>query len=205
LRVNELDNLAFFLNSVTPDMTAAKWETFRKAAEKRGLFSTPFLSPPFTARVTLEEAQGLSAEIARDLRYRDKDPDVPMARLLGTLNGLELKTKYECHPVRLYGKPRPGEVILKAGKNSFVPKIYPEAKTVKELLYVTLGAALVDRTLDRLKTCLECRKWIVGKNAARKFCPDACKDNFNNRRRIKAGYFRKLRAVKRQRAARRGK
>jgi hypothetical protein len=98
-----------------------------------------------------------------------------------------LKTIYACPPLRVYGKTRPGQVILKAGKNHFVPQVYPEARTPKELLYVTLGAALMDGTLARLKNCLHCKQWIVGKNAGRKYCPSGCKDAFHNNARVKNG------------------
>jgi hypothetical protein len=190
LRVKILDDLAFFLNSVTRDMTAAEWEKFCKAAKKRALFSTLFINPTFTERVMLAEAQGLRAEIARDLAYRDKNPQVWFASLLGSLNRLELKTVYGCTPLRLYGKTRPGQAILKAGKNRFVPRIYPKATTTRELLYVTLGAALMDGTLERVKTCGFCKKWTVGKNAGKKYCSDRCKDAFHYDARLKSGYFK---------------
>jgi hypothetical protein len=189
LRGKELEDLAFFLNSVTSDMTAAQWKKFCKAAKKRGLLSDPFVNPSFTERLTLREAQDLRTEIARDLSYRDKNPDAPMASLLGSLDGLELRTRYRCPPLRLYGKARPGQIILKVGKNRFVPRMYPEARTPKELLYVTLGAAFMDGTLSRLKTCLHCKQWMVGKNAGRKFCPSGCKDAFHYEQRSEVDYF----------------
>jgi hypothetical protein len=119
--------------------------------------------------------------------------------LLGTLNRLELKTKYDCNPVGFYGKPRPGQVILKVGKNQFVPRVYPEATTARELLYVTLGAALMDGRLERLKTCGFCKQWTAGKKTSKKFCSTVCKDNFNNQRRLSEGDHNKRRAAARRR------
>jgi predicted nucleic acid-binding Zn ribbon protein len=197
LRVKELKNLAFFLNTVTPDMTESQWIKFCEAAKKRALFATPFASPHFTDKVSLTEAKGLRAEIARDLIYRDKDPDAPMASLLGSLDRLELKTKYQCMSLEMYGPRSPWQKIIKVGKKSFVPLIRPEALTVKELLYVTLGAALMDGTLDRLKRCKRCGKWIAGKTTGRKFCSSRCKDNFNNEQRRADGTFAHYRKLKR--------
>jgi len=180
-----LKDVAFFLDSVTPDMTPAKWGQFCKAANKRKLLSPLFRIPAFTEWVTLAEAQALRAEIARDLSYWDKNPQAPFARLISSLNRLELKTKYVCPPVGFYGKTRPGQAILKVGNNRFVPRVFPEAKTPKELLYVTLGVALIDGTLDRVKKCSQCGKWTMGK-AGRKFCPSSnCKDAFHNAARLK--------------------
>jgi hypothetical protein len=190
VKIKILTDLAFFLNSVTPDMALAEWEKFHKAAQKRKAFSHVFTVPAFTERVTLAEAQALRAEVARDLAYRDKNPKAPFASLLGSLNRLELKTVYQCLPLSVYGKPLPGQVILKAGGDSFVPRVYPKATTPKELLYVTLGAALMAGVLGRLKTCLHCNKWIVGKNTGKRFCSLACKDAFHYAARIKSGYFK---------------
>jgi len=193
LRVKKLDlnDFAFFLNNVTPEMNPEQWEKFRKAAMKRKLFCTPFYAPPFTERVTLNEAKALRDEIAHDLGHRTKHPDALwFARLLASLNRLELTTKYQCMPLRLYGKPHPGQIILKAGKTRFVPQVYPLATTPRELLYVSLGAALMDGTLERLKTCGYCEKWKAGKKAGWRFCSDRCRDAFHYNARIESGYFR---------------
>jgi hypothetical protein len=205
LRVTTLRDIAFFLNSVTPDMTPAEWEKFLATTEKRrglaGLFVVYSVNlggkSKRVDRMTLAEAQGLRVEIARDLTYRDKHPDMPFASLFGSLNRLELKTEYSCIRLRLYGKPLPGQVILKVGKNRFVPRIRPKATTPKELLYVTLGAALMNSTLARLKKCLQCGKWIVGKNSGKKFCPSGCKDVFHYNARINSGYFKQYQQERR--------
>lgn len=199
MRVNILADVAYFLNAVMPEMTPAQWGEFQKVANKRKLLSDVFVTPAFSEQLTLDEAQALRGEIARDLAYRDKNPAMPFARLLGSLNQLGLKTKYQCLSLRLYGKPRPGQVILKVGKTRFVPRIFPEAKTTKELLYVTLSAALMDGSLGRLKTCRFCSKWMVGKNSGKKFCSILCKDNFNNQRRIDSGYYENRRKLIRKR------
>lgn len=179
-------------------MTPAKWEEFHKAARKRKLFGGVFRQPPFVDQIALAEAQSLRAEIARDLAYRDKNLNAPFGRLLGSLNRLELKTLYCCPSLAQYGKPLPGQVIIKVGKNRFVPRVFPEARTPKELLYVTLGAALTDGTLARLKMCLHCGKWIVGKNSGKKFCPSGCKDAFHYDARIKSGYFKNYQKERRR-------
>jgi hypothetical protein len=184
LRVTTLRDVAFFLNGVTPEMAPAQWEKFLNAAKRRnGLAGV-------IERLTLDEAKGLRAEVARDLAYRDKNPGRPFASLLGSLNKLALKTQYACLPLRVYGKPLPGQAILKVGKNRFVPRIYPEAKTPKELLYVRLAAALMDGTLGRLKQCRSCGKWTVGKNAGKKFCSDTCRDTWHYDSRRRSGYFK---------------
>lgn len=217
-----LDDIAFFLNSITPDTTPAKWKEFLARADKRtglmGLFAADSLNSSGEAKrvekLLLPEAKALSAEMASDLTYGTKKPKVlrirgvnklvpapPFAKLLETLNQLELKTEYACIPLRLYGKPRPGQVIIGVGKDRFVPRVYPKVTTPREWLYITLGSVLMDGTLGRLKTCSldSCGKWIVGKNAGRKFCSLACKDKFNNRRRLKNGYFQKRRQDVRRR------
>jgi len=190
-----LDDFAIFLNGVSPEMTPVQWENLCRG-KKRSLFADIF-TRTFDKRVTLDEARALRAEIARDLSYRDKDPDAPMASLLGSLDRLELKTKYQCMSLEMYGKTEPWQVILKAGKNRFVILTRPDAKTPRELLYVTLGAALMNGTLDRLKRCKLCGKWIAGKNAGRKFCSTRCKDNFNNEQRRKDVTFAHSRKIKR--------
>ena len=189
MRVKTLNDFAFFLNSVTPDMTTEQWK--KLAARKRALFADVFILPAFIEQVTLDEAKTLRTEIARDLGYRDKNPELWFASLLRSLNGLELTTQYACVPLRLYGKPRPGQIILKVGKNRFVPQVYPKATTPRELLYVTLGAAFRDGILERLKACESCKKWKAGKKAGWRFCSDPCRDAFHYDARIKSGYFRK--------------
>jgi hypothetical protein len=189
LRV-KLDDFAFFLNNVTADMTPTQWGKFCKAAMKRKLFSPPFLSPLFTERVRLNEAKALRDDMARDLGYRSKNPEVWFAKLLASLNQLELKTEYRCMPLRLYGKPHPGQIILKVGKTRFVPLVSPKTTTPRELLYGTLGETLMDGTLDRLKTCESCKKWKAKKKAGWRFCSDRCRDAFHYDARIKSGYFK---------------
>jgi len=215
-----LQGLALFLNTVHPMATEKEWRSFRKRIEKNVIGSYfyshttsltlrgPRPDPRKTGkveRVTLDEAKDIRAEMHHDaLAYlRSKEElDWPYAALVCALNDLKLVNQYQCFPET--GKPRPGQAILHSHGKRWAGQFWPIATTTKELLYTILGAALVDGTLNRLRVCLQCGKYVVVKHGRRKFCPNSnkCKDDYNNKRRLAEGYFRQNRRLRLAKARR---
>ena len=58
---------------------------------------------------------------------------------------------------------------------------WPGSTTPKERLYGFLAGALIRGTMNRLKVCRHCGKYIVVRDIKREFCPDTnCKNDFFN-------------------------
>jgi len=72
-------------------------------------------------------------------------------------------------------------------------------------IYGTLLKALNGAELTRIKVCEECKKFFVQANARQRFCGNLCRDEFNNKRRLKSGYFSHRRKSKRETQAKRAR
>ena len=201
-----LRGLAEFMNVAKPDVTEKQWRAFVQRMAK----STSPLNTYFTSlrlgtgkiekveRISLKEACDARAEIhsALDFLRNKRQDDRPFAALIDALNDLELVTQYQCLPVT--GKARPGAPILHAYGKRWQATLFPVTRTTKHLLYTILASALTNGALMRLKLCSHCKKYIAVEDTERRFCSIQCKDDFNNRRRLAEGYFRKNREMNRK-------
>lgn len=210
-----LEGLADFLNTAHGGVTDKEWRSFLKRIEKNDSMGSYFHSYVVDSmkskksrhvdRVPLQKAKDIRAEMHYDaLAYLHSNQklyaDWPYAGLVGCLNELELKTKYQCQPEKRYGKPLPHQAILHSNdKRRWIARVWPEATTTKELLYTILAAALVDGTLNRLQVCRECKKYIAVKQGNRRFCPGtSCKDDYFNREKAQDPTFKQAARQKRK-------
>ena len=70
---------------------------------------------------------------------------------------------------------------------------------VERYYYPIIGDVLQSGELLYLRSCPECQKFFVAEDLRREFCSDQCRNDYNNRQRLEAGYFSELRRKKRQR------
>lgn len=210
-RIDEyLEGLADFLNTAHANATEKEWRLFLKRIEKNGSMERYFftgvvdLSRPkaktkeVVPLITLQEAKDIRTEIHHNaLQYLRTKQDRPYDALVGCLNGLELKTQYQC--VAVTGKVRPGQAILRSHDKNWASRSWLVATNIKELLYTILATALVNGTLNRLQVCRECGKYITLKDRKRRFCPStSCKDDFFNRQKRQDLEFKRTARIKRK-------
>jgi hypothetical protein len=222
-----LKGLAVFLNAVHPKMTKRQWAKFRHGIEKHaigGWFSSMSSSrkTPLKMqknglpsakgrrkeeRISLEEAKLLRQEMRDALGYLRADPlksykwadgETPYTALVENLNSLRLEQKWYCEPAA--GKLRPGQAILYSHGKRWVAQSWPYTITTPDFLYSVLGAALLDGSINRLKMCPNCEKFLIAKDRKRRWCSNQCKDNFHNERRLRDGTFEAYRAARATRA-----
>jgi len=206
-RIDEyLEGLADFLNTAHSDVAEKEWRLFLKRIERTaiGSYFHAYVIDSMKSkrarhldRITLQEAKDIRTEMHHDALvylHSNKELRSPYAGLVACLNELELKTQYQCTSEKFYGKPLHGQAILRSHGNRWVARVWPLAKTTKELLYTILAEALVNSTLNRLKVCKQCGKYLAVKDRKRDFCPGtSCKDDFFNRQKSKDGTFKTAR------------
>jgi hypothetical protein len=161
------------------------WRSFCRRIKKHPTMDVYFYSySPVRLRVSRMEAKNIREEIHRDLAYLRTEEYLPMpyGALAQSLTGLQLKMHYQVNAAR---KPKPGQAILRSDdKRKWVATAQPIAENTRELLYGILAAALLNGTLNRLKLCKQCQKYLAVKERKREFCPGtSCKDDFFNRER----------------------
>jgi hypothetical protein len=110
-----------------------------------------------------------------------------------------MPTGYRCLEIKGDRKPWPGQNVLHSGDGRrWVTTPWPIARNTKELLYTVLAGALIYGTLDRLKVCRECKKYMVVKDLKRQFCEGSkCKDEYFNRQKLEDGTFQTARRKRR--------
>ena len=79
----------------------------------------------------------------------------------------------------------------------------PKEQFLRKILYTFIAFVLETGKLTELRKCGACSRIFVIYDVRRRFCSDGCRISFNNIRRLKEGYFSKLRKRKRQRASKR--
>ena len=70
----------------------------------------------------------------------------------------------------------------------------------REILYQIILDALKSGSIARFRTCPHCKAFFVAEDARQQFCSDEHRIEFNNKQRLKAGYFSNLRHEARAKA-----
>ena len=211
--IGGLQLLADFLNAIGPNTTETQWQTYLKMMERHprgGIFfdwttDMKIRDTKLVPDVNLKEAKEVQLLINNDLSFLKENKGIknPFDQLIFNLNSLNLKTGWQCVPLD-GSKPPPGQAILTinwadGSKGRWTAQSWPITTTLRDSLYAILGGALVSGTLNRLKVCRECGRYIVVTDLKRCFCSDKnCKDVFYNRDKVKKGIFKKRREQKKQ-------
>jgi len=66
-------------------------------------------------------------------------------------------------------------------------------------LYQIVLDAFKSGSIERLRTCLQCKVFFVAEDGRQQFCSDEHRNEFNNKQRLQSGYFKDRRGVKRKR------
>jgi hypothetical protein len=79
----------------------------------------------------------------------------------------------------------------------------------RQFLYQIILDAFRNGSIARFRTCMHCKAFFVAEDARQQFCNDEHRNEFNNKKRLKSGYFSNLRhearaeALKKARALKR--
>jgi hypothetical protein len=65
-------------------------------------------------------------------------------------------------------------------------------------LYLKIRDSLQIGVFDRLRICPHCKRFFVAEDARQQFCSDEHRNEFNNKRRLESGWFKKNRRDKRK-------
>ncbi len=174
--------IASFLNTILPGAMDRKWQAFTKKCDTIGK-GTYHL-----ARMGLHDAINLRCEMHEALSFLRAQPrqlkkeQNPYAELIYLLNDLKVPTAYQASEVRKGRTTWPGQARFRSrdGRRWAVLS-WPVSNTPKEILYGFLAGALIRGTLNRLKVCRHCGKYIVVRDIKREFCPGTnCKIDYFN-------------------------
>ena len=208
-----LDLVADFLNQ---DFENKSWERFMEHADEHA--ST--IRSEFGNVEGVAKAKGLQSELKQLLRGVIEGEPIQrkattegwlrpnlyeeLFELVSTLNDLGLKQTWQVMPANkkaadIMGckyerkRTRPGEPFLKIGASKWQVRSWSLTRDARQWLYSVLGSALQNNELPRLKICLQCQKYFVANDLKQKFCKDACKVEYHNKRRLASGYFKENR------------
>jgi len=73
------------------------------------------------------------------------------------------------------------------------PATQENAGLSREVLYEIVLRAFESGAIERLRTCPQCNAFFVAEDARQQFCSDEHRNEFNNKERLKSGYFSDLR------------
>lgn len=210
--------LAGFLNE---HFEPKAWKGFLERSSEFG----NTLTSEFSGQQGVEKAKSLQAEIRDLLRdIIEGDPVAQKAEQMGwprptlyealftladNLNDLKLVQYWQILPANkkaadIMGckyerkRSRPGEPFLEIGESKWQVRSWPLTGGARAWLYSILSSALENNELPRLRICLQCQKYFVAEDLKRKFCCDACKVEYHNKRRLADGYFRENRKLRKK-------
>ena len=143
-------------------------------------------------------------------------------KLLEKINEIETKTVWGVEPVdyKLVGADEDAEFIPKEADDAGDTTWYWTSRKMVELLgykwfvgaqgvaaafafsrdelYLKIRDAFQIGVFDRLRICPLCKKFFVADDARKQFCTDEHRNEFNNKRRLESGWFKKNRRDKRK-------
>ena len=121
--------------------------------------------------------------------------------MIGTTSGtLGCSSRCACNrsadPPWFLTSPRLIELL---GYKWFLGRKQREVGTARDYLYLIIRDALQNGVFDRLRMCPRCKKFFVADDARQRFCSNEHRNEFNNKKRLEEGYFKRLRKGKRRR------
>lgn len=140
----------------------------------------------------------------------------PLMELVDKINTLGLKgdwTVLQAAPLRVSEDgviPVGARVLRIGGKRWLVDSSFRYSantlgpwsyRLVRQMFYQPLISALETGEFKRLRRCKwrECQKFFVAEDLRQEFCSDQCRNTFNNKKRLKEGWFTEQRQKKRKR------
>jgi hypothetical protein len=85
------------------------------------------------------------------------------------------------------------------GYRWFIGKEVQSSDSFSHEAYQFVLDAFESGTIERLRTCLHCKAFFVAEDTRQHFCSDEHRNEFNNKQRLRSGYFKERRGGKRKR------
>ena len=137
------------------------------------------------------------------------DPEKAYSRIkkfLRKLNEIESKAEWEIEPVDYEGEPmfdmHPTAKLNLLGYRWYIGRTFGQARVLgfsREALYQSVLDAFESGTIERLRTCRQCKAFFVAEDNRQQFCSDEHRNEFNNKQRLSSGWFKDHRSRKRKR------
>ncbi len=139
--------------------------------------------------------------IAPEQTQDRKRSELVLKRLIAKINAMNYKIEWRLQRVKKRGPTPVWRVIVNIHgykwmlykSMAFIPK------SPKLVLYCFVAMLLETDFLAKVRRCGGCKKFFVSDDPRQKFCNDQCRNEYNNNRRLKSGYFSDLRHDQRRR------